>query len=60
MSGYEIVANGKATSDTPSLIYQVMLFNNEDEYYLIVGQANENIEGNLKAYRTVTQTFKRK
>jgi hypothetical protein len=60
LSGYEIVADGKTADDKPELVYQVMLFNVKGDYYIIVGQAKENIESNLKTYKKIAKTFKRK
>ena len=60
LSGYEIIANGKDDQDRPELVYQVMLFNGSDDYYIIVGQAKENYEQNLKTFKSIAQTFKRK
>jgi hypothetical protein len=60
LNGYEIVAEGKAANGQPELIYQVMLFNDEGDYYIIIGQAKENMESNLEIYKKIAKTFKRK
>jgi hypothetical protein len=60
LNGYEIVAEGKGANDKPELIYQVMLFNEKGDYYIILGQAKENMESNLETYRKIAKTFKRK
>jgi hypothetical protein len=60
LKGYEIVAEGKSKDDKPELVYQVMLFNDKGEYYIILGQAKEDREKNLAAYRQIARTFKRK
>lgn len=54
MQGYEIVAQG----DKGQLLYEVMLFNPEHEYYLIVGEANENKVKNLEVFQKVARTFR--
>ena len=54
MEGYEIVAE----DNSKQLIYLVMLFNPNKEYYLIVGQAKDDKEKNLEIYKKVSKTFK--
>ena len=60
LSGYEIIADGKTADNQPKLIYQVMLFNDKGDYYIILGHAKENMESNLEAYKKIAKTFKRK
>ena len=60
LKGYEIVAEGKSKDDKTELVYQVMLFNDKGEYYIILGQAKEDREKNLATYRSIAGTFKRK
>ncbi|GAB0157656.1 hypothetical protein CHRYSEOSP005_29350 [Chryseobacterium sp. Alg-005] len=60
LNGYEIIADGKTKNNIPELIYQVMLFNNNGDYYMIVGQAKENFEKYLETFKKITKTFKRK
>lgn len=60
MSGYELLAEGKTAENKTLLTYQTMLFNSEGDYYIITGQAEENLEDNLKAFRKITESFKRK
>lgn len=60
MKGYEIVADGKTKEGKPELVVQTMLFKNEGEYYIILAQAKEDFEANLKTFRQITATFKRK
>ncbi|NNV55113.1 PsbP-related protein [Limnovirga soli] len=59
LKGYEIVADGKTKDDKPVLVYQVMLFNDKGDYYIIVGQAKDEFQKNLAAFQKITQTFKR-
>lgn len=56
MEGYEIVAD----DNSKQLIYLVMLFTPDKEYYLIVGQAKDDKEKNLEVYKKVSKTFKLK
>ncbi len=60
LNGYEIVADGKTADDKSELVYQVMLFNDKGDYYIILGKAKENMESNLKTYKKIARTFKRK
>ncbi len=60
LKGYEIVANGKTKDDKAELVYQVMLFNENSDYYIIVGQAKEEFDKYLESFKKVTKTFKRK
>jgi hypothetical protein len=60
LKGYEIVADSKTKDGKPELVYQVMLFNDKGDYYIIVGQAKEEYQKNLDAFKKVAKTFKRK
>ena len=60
LKGYEIIANGKTEYDKIELLYQVMLFNENGNYYIIVGQAKEEFDKYLERFKRVTKTFKRK
>lgn len=60
LKGYEIVANGKTKEDKPELVYQVMLFNESGDYYIIVGQSKDEFDKYLEMFKKVTKTFKRK
>lgn len=60
LNGYEIIATLDEQHTSPSLIYQVMLFDHKDEYFIIVGQTQENHEHYLAAFKKVAKTFKRK
>jgi hypothetical protein len=60
MSGYEIIAQKESKNSSPELVYLVMLFSNQGEYYVMVGQATDNFEKNTQLFRTVAATFKRK
>ena len=60
LKGYEIVANGKTKDDKAELIYQVMLFDENGDYYIIIGQTKEDFDKYLENFRKVAKTFKRK
>ena len=51
LTGYEIVADGKTKDDKPEIVYQVMLFNDKGDYYIIVGQAKEEFQNNLETFK---------
>lgn len=61
LNGYEITAKGKdAKSGQPMLVYQVMLFE-EQSYFLMQGLVGrKNRQPNLKIFKEMTRTFKRK
>jgi hypothetical protein len=60
LKGFEIVANGKTKDDKTELVYEVMLFNEKGDYYLIVGQSQEDFEKYLESFKKIAKTFKRK
>lgn len=60
MIGFEIVANGKNIDDKDQLAYQVMLFNDEGDYYIFFGQTTEEFEKYLVVFQTLAKTFERK
>lgn len=60
LKGYEIVADGKAKDNKAELLYQVMLFSDKGDYYIILGQAKEDFQKNLDIFKKVAKTFKRK
>lgn len=60
LNGYEIVADGKTKDNKPELVYQVMLFNESGDYYIIVGQAAAEFDRYIAIFKKVTKTFKRK
>lgn len=60
LEGYEIVASGKSRDGKEELVYQVILFNDSGDYYIILGQAKESFEPNLATFRKIASTFKRR
>lgn len=55
LNGYEITAS----NDRDEIVYQVMLYT-KSEYYIIVGQAGENKNENLKTFKILAKTFRKK
>lgn len=60
LKGFEIVANGITKEDKDELVYQVMLFNGTNEYYIIVGQSKEDMDKYLDIFKKIAKTFMRK
>jgi hypothetical protein len=60
LKGFEIVANGKTKDDNAELVYQVMLFNEKGDYYIIVGQTKDDFSKYLEVFKRIAKTFKRK
>lgn len=60
LSGYEIVGEGKDGNNQKQLVYQVMLFDAEGGYYLLVGTAIQNFDTHLAHFRSIAQTFQLK
>ena len=60
LKGYEIIADGKTKDNMPELVYQLMLFNDKGDYYIIVGQTGEDFPKYVELYRKISKTFKRK
>ena len=60
LKGFEIVASGKTKDDKAELVYQVMLFNENGDYYIIVGQTKEEFDKYLESFKKIAKTFKRK
>jgi hypothetical protein len=60
LKGFEIVANGQTKDGAPELVYQVMLFDDKGDYYIIVGQSKEQFDQYLGAFRKIAKSFRRK
>lgn len=60
LKGYEIVAEGKSKNNLPELTYQVMLFNEEGDYFIILGQTKEDFQKYLDTFKKIALTFKLK
>jgi hypothetical protein len=59
LPGYEIVADGLTKEGKSELLYQLMLFAPDGQYYILVGTTTENREKNLTIFRQVGKTFTR-
>jgi hypothetical protein len=59
LKGFEIIAYGKTKDDKVKLVYQVMLFTDKGDYYMIVGEAKEEFNANLETFEKISKTFKR-
>ncbi|MBK9735884.1 MAG: hypothetical protein IPO92_13385 [Saprospiraceae bacterium] len=60
LSGYEIIADGLTKDNKPELLYQVMLFNESGDYYIILGQAKEDFVKYLESFKKIAKSFTRK
>ena len=60
IDGYEIIANGKNSKDEDEKIYQVMLYNEISDYYIIIGMASQEKEEYLKKFKEIARTFRLK
>lgn len=59
LSGYEIVADGKNTDSEDEIVYLVMLYN-DSEYFIMVGQATNDQQKNLEAFKKIANSFELK
>lgn len=57
IEGYEIVATNKNENLQEEIIYQVMLYTDNSDYYMIVGIASEDKDENLKLFKDIAKTF---
>ena len=60
LKGYEIVAEGKSKDNLTELTYQVILFNDKDDYFIILGQTKEDFQKYVDTFKKIATTFKRK
>lgn len=60
MEGFEIVAEGKGQNNEQQLVYQVMLFEEDGSYYILVGSTVGKFDTYLDAFKKIAKTFKRK
>jgi len=58
LSGYEIIAEGKSSTGLPQLVYQVIVYNEQEDYYIMVGTATKNKDIQLQTFRKLASTFK--
>ena len=57
LDGYEIIAEGLSLSDKKQKIYEVILYNVEGDYYIMIGTASDEIEKNIKIFKQLANTF---
>ena len=57
INGYEIVAEGRDKENQQQLIYFVMLYPDNDSYYIMLGMTNAKYENYLSDFRKLAQTF---
>jgi hypothetical protein len=60
LDGFEITAKGLTQNGPSELIYQVMLYTDDGDYYLILGTAKEESGEYLEGFKKIARTFKRK
>lgn len=60
LSGYEIVATGKGPNAESQLVYQVLLFKSNGEYFRLVGLTDNKFEAHLADFKAVAQTLRAK
>jgi hypothetical protein len=60
LSGYEIVANGKGPKDESQLVYQLMLFKPDNEYFQLIGLTDTKFAARLAEFKAIGKTFKAK
>lgn len=60
LHGFEIIADGKSKDGNSSVIYQVILFTAADGYFIIVGNAADDIDNSLVVFKNIAKTFKQK
>ena len=60
LEGFEFIAEGVDKNENKVLIYMVMLYDESGDYYIIVGQAKEDREKYVEAFKKIAKTFHRK
>ncbi len=60
LNGYEIIADSKTKEGKAQLTYQVMIYDSQGAYFVIVGQAAEETGKYLQQFQQLAKTFKRK
>jgi hypothetical protein len=60
LHGFEIIAEGKNKDSKDELIYQVILFDSTDNYFIILGMTSDEFENNLQVFKSLAKTFTRK
>ena len=57
LPGYAILGHNDSDNST---IYQVILFTETEDYYILIGIAKENKDENLALFKQISESFKRK
>ncbi len=57
INGYEIIAEGSDKENQQQLIYFVMLYPDNDSYYIMLGMTNAQYESYLTDFRKLAHTF---
>lgn len=60
MSGHEILANDITKEGLKELVHQTMLFDEDGNYFIIIGQTTEELEAYTDTFRKIANSFKRK
>lgn len=60
LPGYEFVASGPTKSKELETVYMVVLFENDQKYYILACNTNVDVEKNLAMFRKIVRSFKRK
>lgn len=60
MDGYEIVAHAKDKNGNPKLTYTVMLFDDDNHYFIIHGEAQEQLDDYLLLFKKIAKSFRLK
>ncbi len=60
LPGFEVVADGSGKAGNAALVYEVVLFTEDDAYFIILGQANERSDALEETYRRIAKSFRRK
>ena len=60
LEGYETIANGLSKDNKPTRVYQVILFPEDDPYFILVGETKEDFDKYEEIFRKLALSFKRK
>jgi len=60
LHGYEITGTSFNKKKEEQVVYEVMLFVDEENYYVMAGQATARFDENLMQFRKMAKSFKRK
>lgn len=60
LTGIEIIAELEKPGKPTELVYHLILFTEDDDYFLIMGNSSVNIPEYTRRFKTIARTFKRK